>query len=116
MSQVVESALKPEPSEPEDSMRLVFYMLGSVEEHKVALANLKAACEELLPGSYSVEVVDIEADPLLAVRQGILATPMAQRVHPRPVRRAVGSFRDARSLAEVLEFPSDHSSNSSPGR
>ena len=81
------------------------YVAGESPSSSRAAANLTALCHEVLPGCHSVEVIDVLQHPDLAEEASVLATPLAIRVEPRPVRRAVGDFSDLHRLAAALDLP-----------
>jgi circadian clock protein KaiB len=78
---------------------LRLYVAGQTPKSLAALANLKRICEEHLPNQYRIEVIDLMANPQLAVKDQILAIPTLVRKMPEPVRKLIG---DLSSLDRVL--------------
>jgi circadian clock protein KaiB len=70
-----------------------------------AMQNITALCEEHLPGSYSLEVLDVLDDPQIAERDKLLAVPMLVRLKPAPVRRIVGDLSDTEVVTVALNLP-----------
>ena len=62
---------------------------------QVAYSNLKRICEEHLPNArYTIEVVDIAANPQVAAKEQIIAIPALLRKAPPPKRRIIGDLSD----------------------
>ncbi len=58
-----------------------------------AFANLKKLCEEHLPGSYKIEVVDLLEHPQLAAGDQIVAIPTLVRKLPEPLAGSSATCR-----------------------
>jgi circadian clock protein KaiB len=84
---------------------LVLYVAGSAPRSLLAVANVRKLCEEHLPGSHELEVVDIYQQPSLAEEAGILAVPALIRTQPPPEVRLVGDMADTRRLLLGLGLP-----------
>lgn len=70
------------------------YVAGTSGRSALALHNIRALCEELLAGHYSLEVVDLLKDPEKASADEIIAIPTLVRLRPKPVRRVLGDLSD----------------------
>ena len=77
---------------PERRYLLRLYVAGVSVRSTMAIANLKAICEEHLKGWYELEVVDIYQQPALASRAQITAVPTLIRRLPLPLRHIVGDM------------------------
>lgn len=77
---------------PAAPWELKLYVAGRTPKSMNALANLRAICEEHLPGQYSIEVVDLLVHPQLAEGDEIFAIPTVVRRLPEPVRKVVGDL------------------------
>jgi circadian clock protein KaiB len=84
---------------------LVLYVAGSAPRSLLAVANVRKLCQEHLPGSHELEVVDIYQQPALAEEAGILAVPALIRTQPPPEVRLVGDMTDTRRLLLGLGLP-----------
>ena len=71
---------------------LRLYVAGKTQKSVTALANLKKYCEEHLKGRYTIEVIDLVANPHLAEGEQIIATPTLIKKLPAPVRVLVGDL------------------------
>ena len=82
--------------DPEDKDCWMFrlYIAGEAPNSCLALDNLESLLKESLPDKYQLEVVDILADPLRAIQDGILVTPTLVRVSPGPVFQLAGNLQD----------------------
>ena len=79
---------------PEETWELRLYTAGKTPKSMAAFENLKRICEEHLPGRYTVEVVDLIANPRLARDDQIVAIPTVVRKLPEPIRKVVGDLSD----------------------
>ena len=79
---------------PEEMWELRLYTAGKTPKSMAAFENLKRICEEHLPGRYTVEVVDLIANPRLARDDQIVAIPTLVRKLPEPIRKVVGDLSD----------------------
>jgi circadian clock protein KaiB len=82
----------PSAPGPEYLMRL--YVTGTTPRSVRAIKNLKKICEEHLRGRYSLEVIDIYQQPVLAKGEQIIAVPTLIKKLPAPLRRFVGDMSD----------------------
>jgi circadian clock protein KaiB len=79
-------------------MHLRLYVAGQTPRSVAALANLKQACEERVPGKYSIEVIDLLKKPQLASGDQILAVPTVVRSLPQPIRKIIGDLSNKEKL------------------
>ena len=77
---------------PEWQLRL--YVAGQTPKSVAALTNLERLCETHLAGRYSIEVIDLLANPRLAAGDQILALPTLVRRLPEPVKKIIGDLSD----------------------
>lgn len=65
---------------------------GMTPAAHLALGNIKKTCEEHLAGGYSLEIVDLLENPLLAAGDRIIAVPTPAGQSSRPVREVFGDL------------------------
>ena len=70
--QEFESAVK-EIAHQQYVLRL--YIAGTTPQSTRAILNIKAICEEHLPGRYDLEVIDVYQQPKLAKNEQIIVVP-----------------------------------------
>jgi circadian clock protein KaiB len=89
---------------------LCLYVSGTQPRCLRSLTTLKRVCDQLLPGGYELEVVDIYQQPHLAKAEHILAVPTLIKLAPAPQRRIIGdlSNRDRLVNALGLGIPNHH--------
>ncbi len=58
----------------------------------IAFSNLKRICEEHLPGSYNLQVIDITDSSDIANTENIIAVPTLIRNVPAPRRTIIGDL------------------------
>jgi circadian clock protein KaiB len=89
---------------PAEPYALRLYVTGATPRSGRAVANIKAICEEHLPGHYVLEVVDLYQQPQLAHGDHVLATPTLVKKRPLPLRRLVGDFSDEERVLHGLDL------------
>src|SRR3982751_3888065 len=82
----------------EASYVLKLYITGSTSKSLRAIENIKNICEEQVPGSYELEIVDLYQEPERAIDNQILASPTLVRQFPLPARKYVGDLTDKERL------------------
>ena len=85
-----EKLLKEYSDDRHYSLRL--YVTGTTTRSTQAVANIRALCEEYLPGRYDLEVIDIYQQPTQAADQQIIAAPTLIKTLPEPPRRLIGDL------------------------
>ena len=83
---------------------LRLYVAGQTPKSLAAFANLKAICEEYLPGIYHIEVIDLLKNPQLAKGDQIVAVPTLVRKFPEPVRKIIGHLSDTQKVLVGLQL------------
>ncbi|MDP9441364.1 MAG: circadian clock KaiB family protein [Actinomycetota bacterium] len=84
---------------------LRLYVAGQSPKSLDAFANLKAICEEHLPGRYQIEIVDLLEHPAMAASDDVLAVPTLVRLLPPPSRRIIGTLSDTERVVRYLRIP-----------
>lgn len=78
------------------------YVAGDAPTSRTAVRNLKALCEDRLPGRYELTVIDVLVDPAAAERAKILATPTLLKLRPSPTTRVIGDLSLSANVAAGL--------------
>jgi circadian clock protein KaiB len=75
----------------------------------LALARLRAICDETIRKDYEIKVIDLSKNPELAKEYQILATPTVFRTLPAPVQKSIGnlSHKDKALLGLDLKIATD---------
>jgi circadian clock protein KaiB len=89
---------------PEGNYELRLYVAGQNSKSITAFKNLKAICEEHLQGRYTVEVIDLRENPLLAKGDQILALPTLVRRLPPPICKIIGDLSDTEKVLVGLDI------------
>ncbi len=84
--------------------QLRLYVAGQTPKSLTAFANLKLICETHLKGRYSIEVIDLMAQPQLSKGDQILAIPTLVRKLPTPVRKIIGDLSDTERVLVGLDL------------
>lgn len=83
---------------------LRLYIAGQSPKSIAAMTNLRRICEEHMPGTYKIEVVDLLRHPQLAAGDQILAIPTLVRKLPEPVRKIVGDLSNTERALVGLQL------------
>ena len=81
-------------------MRL--YIAGSAPNSLLAIANVKAICDEHFAARHELEIVDLLDHPGRALADGIIVTPTLLKLLPLPVQRLIGNLSDRRQVLVTL--------------
>jgi circadian clock protein KaiB len=87
-----------------DKWILRLYVAGHTPKSISAFENLKKVCEEQLKNRYTLEVIDLLANPQLGREEQILAIPTLIRKLPEPVRKIIGDLSDTEHLLVGLDI------------
>ncbi len=83
---------------------LRLYVTGATPRSQVAIENIKRICEEYLKGRYSLDVIDIYQQPVLAKGEQIVAVPTLIKYLPRPLRRFIGDMANTERILVGLDL------------
>ena len=84
---------------------LSLYVAGTAPRSLRAIANMRAICEEHLPGQYALEVIDIYQHPAAAEEAELVAIPMLVKKSPPPLRRFIGDMSDTERILTGIGVP-----------
>jgi circadian clock protein KaiB len=100
-----------------DRWSLTLYVNGASPICVHAIETVRRICDEELGGHADLEIIDVEQQPAVGVRDQIIAVPTLVRRHPGPLRRIVGDLADSAMLRLRLGLrPADVSDvHSGPG-
>lgn len=82
---------------------LRLYIAGQTPKSMVALANLRRICEEHMDGRYTIEIIDLMANPRLAQQDQIVAIPTLVREIPSPLKRIIGDLSNTERVLVGLD-------------
>ncbi len=85
---------------------LRLYITGMTPRSIRAIENLRAICDENLPGRYTLEIIDIYQRPQLMRGEQIIATPTLIKQLPVPLRRFVGDLSNKEKVLFGLDLKS----------
>ena len=81
---------------------LRLYIAGSAPNSLLAIANVKAICDEHFAARHELEIVDLLDHPGRALADGIIVTPTLLKLLPLPVQRLIGNLSDRRQVLVTL--------------
>jgi len=83
---------------------LRLYVTGATPKSLQAIENIKRICEQHLKGRYSLEVVDVYQQPVLAKGEQIIAAPTLIKFLPTPLRRFIGDMANTDRILLGLDL------------
>lgn len=89
---------------PASGYILRLYVTGGTLSSLRAIARVRAICEELLPGRYQLQVIDIYQQPALAGGDHITVAPTLVRRAPGPLRKLTGDLSNRERILAGLEL------------
>ena len=90
------------PDGPRYELRL--YVAGTTPRSARAIANIKEICGEHLRGRYTLQVIDLYQQPMLADGDQIVAVPTLIKKLPVPLRRIIGDLSDREQVLIGLDL------------
>src|SRR5688572_10929419 len=88
----------------EEKYCLRLYVTGTTPKSLRAITNIKRICETHLRGRYSLEVIDIYQQPVLAKGEQIIAAPTLIKTLPLPLRRIIGDMSNRERVLLGLDL------------
>lgn len=83
---------------------LRLYVAGETPKCQRAFEALKLICEEHLEGRYTIEVIDLLKNPMLASGDQIVAIPTLVRHLPPPVKKIIGDLSNTERVLVGLNL------------
>lgn len=91
-------------SSENERWELRLYVAGHTPTSLAAFTVLKRICDEQLSGRYSIEVIDLLENPLLAKGEQIVTIPTLVRKLPLPVKQIIGDLTDIDRVMARLDL------------
>ena len=89
---------------PPDRWALTLYVNGASPNSIHAIEAVRHLCDEELGGQADLEIIDVQQQPALVVRDHVLAAPTLVKRLPGPLRRIVGDLSDSARLRIGLDL------------
>jgi circadian clock protein KaiB len=99
---------------PADRWSLTLYVNGASPHSVHAIENARRLCEDELDGQVDLEIIDVQQDPAVVVRDQILAAPTLVKHMPGPLRQLVGDLSDAARVRLALDLTAPETSGKYP--
>ncbi|AEV99512.1 circadian clock protein KaiB [Niastella koreensis] len=100
---------KKQPSLPDTTGATVhaayvfrLYVTGASPNSSRAIINIKEICEIYLKDRYTLEIIDVYQQPMLAKSEQIVALPLLVKVSPAPTRKLIGDLADKEKVLKTL--------------
>jgi circadian clock protein KaiB len=78
------------------------YVAGEAPNSMLALRNLQALCQAHYADNYRIDVVDVLLSPERAWADGVIVTPMVQRITPQPALQIIGNLSNTGQVLTAL--------------
>ncbi len=78
------------------------FITGASPNSSRAISNIKEYCEEHIKGRYSLEIIDVYQEPVLAMEEQIIALPLLVKKLPLPERKLIGDMSDRAKVLKGL--------------
>jgi circadian clock protein KaiB len=99
-----EAGALPSEAPPPGNYSLRLYIAGQTPRSLAAIRNLHHICETHLVGRYTIEVIDLRANPQLAAGDQILALPTLVRRLPSPLTKIIGDLSNTERVLVGLDI------------
>jgi circadian clock protein KaiB len=73
---------------------LQLFVNGKNRSSVEAVKNAARICEEYLDERYDLQIIDIKDQPMLSIKEDIVATPTLIKKLPDPLRKLIGDLSD----------------------
>jgi circadian clock protein KaiB len=83
---------------------LSLFVTGSTPKSLRAIQNIRALCEERVPGRYELKVIDIYQHPEQIKPEQIVVTPTLIKKLPFPLRKLIGDLSNKERLLWGLDM------------
>ena len=92
---------------PPRRYKFQLYITGTTLRSTQAVINIRALCEQHLPGQYELEVIDMYQQPDQAALGQIIAAPTLVKTFPAPLMRMVGNLANRDQVLIKLNLLDD---------
>ena len=83
---------------------LKLYVFDADLSSEQALRNIKEIIAQETESQFQLEVIELQKNPQLAEKDGILAIPTLIRKQPEPEKKIIGDLSDKESVLRGLEI------------
>lgn len=97
----------PEKDKPAIQIILKLFISGASPNSVRAINNIQKILEEHLKDRYTLSVIDIYQEKVLAQQEQIIALPLLIRKFPLPERRLIGDMSNTVKVLDYLEITRD---------
>jgi circadian clock protein KaiB len=94
----------PSAKDPEYTLKL--FITGTSPNSVRAIKNVREICENYLKGRYSLEIIDVYQQAVLAKEEQIIALPLLIKKTPGPERRLIGDMSETEKVLRGLGLQS----------
>ena len=81
------------------------YVAGDGPNSAQAVANLNSICLKHIPERHEIEVIDVLREPMRALADGVMLTPLLVKLSPAPVQKITGTLSWRELVLHALGLP-----------
>lgn len=78
------------------------FITGATPNSIRAVRNIKEICETYLKDKYTLEVIDVSQEGMIAETEQLIALPLLVKKFPLPERRMIGDLSDTEKVLKLL--------------
>ncbi len=86
----------------EENVFLSLYISGTSPNSLRAINNITALCEKYLKGKYTLEIIDVYQEKLVAKQEQLIALPLLIKKNPLPTIKLIGDLSETKKVLKAL--------------
>lgn len=83
-------------------MMLQLYVSGMSPKSMEAIENINRICNDYLPNTYELEIIDIYKNPEIAAERHLIFSPCLIKLWPLPKKTLIGTLSDTEKVIQAL--------------
>lgn len=87
-----------------EKYKFLLFVSGMSVKSSHAIENIRKICDQYIPDSSEIEIIDISREKQLAVEYQIIAIPTLIRINPKPIKIILGDLSDTKKVIRILEI------------
>ena len=91
-----------ENPEKQSDFVLRLFITGASVNSSRAVSNLRDICEKYLVNNYSLDIIDVYQQHIIAESEQIIALPLLIKSSPLPEKRLIGDMSDTKKVLKGL--------------
>ncbi len=88
----------------EDKYIFLLFISGMSSKSINAIENLRAICEDYLPGRFELQIIDVYQQKEMSTLYQIFATPTLLKINPLPKKIILGDLSNTKKVLNALDI------------